>query len=668
MLWGHIDETGDLYAALGFGVKGERLPAHVNLNDLSLDLAEEHFSFQRVGHGTVNLEETTEGWKGRRRHGFLRNLKGDILVGPDALLFINPSLDALRRGKGFTWTKPYMPFQQSLPCFCLVRKSEVRGWHRTRKGLHLVLVATTEVQLVPTAKALFTLTRGEPATGEALKAFGSSEIPNLAGLDKMVDVGLPVPSVLQRRFSIILIFPGVAIAASVILLAVGNRLDDPAGRNLLFFFAVGLLVMSISAVGIAGTLFRGKFRQNRNALNSALWRRTTMFFLENQRDLAAQFVSFSGRHGVALDYGLQSLFRLPEIEPLLRRVETWLPSAYRYAAYLGEVFARDVRARMQTSWGVGSDDVELLLPDIGLSFDVVGYVQRRMGESEILPPSAQFHLWETEAFLLQASQPVDLFCRTGILGEAEARSSTALAELVRDFSRWEGKRVARPFGTFIVRRKAVGGGLFLEYKALVRQSGMIEFDEPRAFGPVLEIPTVQRCTILESRELPLGVEAILGLDLGGEPGQPLVVHALLTNYLDLPAGVLSIGQLADVAVTGIAQSGEFLPPSDYALINPQDRKLVGFASPESQLGAATPQYRVGGTLLNSVPLASEETLVPLSLLTIDIHGIPLRVLADLTSMGGVAVPGNGFKGKVWWQVIVSARLVSAKAAQDPSVR
>jgi len=654
VLWGTLDSQSVLHeVAPSVTGLGEALPAVLRPADLSFEIAEERFQFQRRARASFVLKAAETGWHSRRGTILLPMLytkDANVLVSDEAILLVSGELTPAESRRSALRAALTSPMVRTL---CFLRKSEVKGWRRRGRGLDVYCVMTSEDYMVPSGKATLRLTSRDPEVLSLLRTL-APEAPSPRDLDRSVALGLPRGKPTDVVFLTMLAPVLLALVGFFSALVVALSFS-PGSPPAVASIAVGMVFLFGGLLGAPIVFFLLRRRQKREGatLQDVLWGRAGERFLRTSGALSRQFADWAGRVGVPLDFSPQSIARLPSLEPILQSRAGWLPSVYRYGAYLGEVLMRDVGHRIRGEWLLDEGRLGLGMAETNTVVDVVSYARNRLRGGPSLPPQERYRRWRTVAFLSQAAQPLDLFTSLGIERDRILRDPEVLEEVVESVPRDGERQIQRPFGSYVVRRRPIAEGVFLQYQAILRTEEKEILEEPRALRPIFENPTVNPGAVLEVFELPSQVEALIAADYGGTPGQPLVAVAMVIDYLSVPTGSLGAGQTLPIRLGGIAVSGEFVPPVSGGGAAQAQISGFGLIQPSDPGRPMSPRMRISGIVEAPRTLAQTRDGVTLIAFNVNILGIRFPILADTSRIRGRPIPGYAFSGEVWFQARVS---------------
>lgn len=661
VLWGTLSRDGSIFefepSVTG---RGRTLPGRFRPAEAVLDLAEARFEFRPAGQVVSRLGERSRGWRGRSTRFLIPMGTGELLIRDDALLIVHGSVRQMEAAAapGTSARLKGALVSPTVRTFLLVRRSDVRGWRQKGRSLELFCLATSETLLVPTRKVVLRI-RGPGSSG--LRAFLSSvpEAQDLGALDARVDLRLPTVPVMSFLYLVPLLVALVGLFGS---LGIAIALLPPGspGSGVAIGMGMALLVGGLGAFFIASARMARKAKRAGPNLHRVLEQRSLEQFERDSGRLAREFVEAGRSRNIPLDSSVESLVRVPALEAQL--THAWLPTTYRYAAYLGEVFARDVGSRMHAEWVRFDGGIALRCREVGIDLDVLGYAQARLAGRDAPAPLAKLREWRWVTTLAQSAQPLDLFAALGIQRDQIRRSPDALSEIVAMARRGDSRTVERPFGSFRVVRGAVQPGLWIQFQTLVREEAGERVEEARCLRPVFEADRLQECVILETFELPCGGEALVVADYGGTPGQPLVLTALATDYLAQASGSLGPGQRRTVALGGIALSGEALAPTPGGpTADPASYGSIHPANPSQPLD---PRVRIIGIVETVRAMRAESQNMRAVVLDVNARGLHIPIIADPSFIRGALKPGCGLNAEVWLEIQFE---VSAKPKRDVDV-
>ena len=647
MLWGTLGRDGSLFEFdPSLTGRGRPLPGRFLPDEAVLELAEERIPFRSIGRATYRLLERAHGWKSRSTRFLLPMGTGEVLVGSDAFLVFHGSLSEMRAagrpGASAAMRRAFV--SPAVRSFFLVRRSDLRAWRQRGRWLELLCLAVSEGWLVPTTKVVLRL-RG-PGVSE-LRPFLSSipEARDVNALDAQFDLRLPSVPTMGFIFLVPVLVALVGFFGSLAIELAFTGPGSPAAAAALaagFVFLVGGLLAFFVQVARAGR----KAKRGRPNFVRVVDSRSLEWFERNTGRLAREFVEAGRRWDVVLDSTMESLGHVPAMEPHLS--SRWRPTIYRYAAYLGEVFSRDVASRIHAEWAHDEGLVFLRCRGVGVDLNVLGYAQDRLDGRDPSPPLAKLRAWRGVATLAQSAQPLELFAALGIYRDRILRSPDVLPEIVALARRGGAQTVTRPFGSFVVSRSELVPGVWIQYQTLARDESGERVEEPRSLRPVFEAGRAQEVVVFETFELPSGTEALVVADYGGVPGQPLVLTALATDFLSQPHGSLGPGQRRAVSIGGLAVSGEALPPTPGG--PPADSAHYGSISPANPSQPVDPRVRIVGIVHEVRDLPAAFPLPKTVVLDVSTRGLRIPVLADPSRIRGALTPGCGFSGEVWLEL------------------
>ncbi len=647
MLWAALSKDGFLFEFdPSLTGRGRPLPGRFRAAESVLDFAEERFEFRRVGRVAFRLLERGRGWRSQSTRILLSVRSGELLMRDDAILVVRGSVSEMGEpiDQGVSGQVKRAFVTPAVRTFLLLRRAEVKAWRQRGHWLELFCIATAENLLVPTAKVVFRV-RGSGTA--SLRQFISSvqEVRDLAALDAQFDLRLPS----VRRGPLQLLAPllvGIFGMFGSLLTALAFAV--PGSPSAIAMVGAGIVVLFGGLLGFLVLAARTALetKRIRPKLQRELEARSLQTFEEGTTKLARDFVEACARTGIGLDFTVGSLVRLPGLEAQVPR--QWRPTVYRYAAYLGEVLIRDLGPRMRTEWVRVGGGVFLRSREAGIEYDILGYVTSRLGGTDASSALAKLREWRWVATLAQSAQPIELFVALGIHRDRILRSPDVLSEIVAEARRGEGRTIVRPFGSFSVHRSAVLPGLWIQYQGFLRDEAGERIEEPRCLRPVFSADRTQECVILEAFELPCGGESIIVGDYGGAPGQPLIISALATDHLAQPFGSLGPGQRRTVALGGIVLGGEAVPPtSGTPAIRPSSYGSIQPANPSQ---AVDPRFRFVGTVEDVRTMMAEPPGPSLTILDLNVRGLRIPVLAEVSRVRGTPTPGCGFNGEIWLEL------------------
>jgi len=633
------------------------MPGWFYREGLTLDFCEERFQFHSIGRGSWSVRDTLD-WASRFGGPFLlpAALTGELLAGEEAILLITGDLSTIHTvDEKRDTTLRDLIVEPSVRAFCLLRREEIKGWRGKPTRTDILSVNTSEFWMVPVGKAIVRVGSQDPRVHAFIRGLAS-----MAGNPRALDSEFPIP--LPRRaegrkvFATVISAALFGIVGFVAALTLAMR-NPPGSTAAVTAIAAGMSILLASLVSLPVILVISRARMQRRKRETTRALRSLAFdqFVISAPALAGQFVDAANRRGVRLDFTPGSLSRLTEFEPFTGGPRFDLPSTFRYAAFLGEVLARDLAHRERVSWSFEGGSLYLKFPATGISIDVYTYARGRVQQQEPILPQQKYSEWRNGVHLGQAVQPRILFEALGLETPEEGMSLSSLrgwsARLSED---GELTNVVRPFAEFVVRSLPLGPMLSLKYQAIVRREDNQVWEEPRCLRPILRGQVFRRCTIEFVAEWACDAEATIVADFGGPAGEPLVVPALVSNYLFLPAKSLGGGQIADAALSGVVISGEFLtaPPL------PGHGTIFGSAQATDPANVHSPFSRVKGVVATvTIPPWGNRGLYHFEL---DIGGVRVPMVALARNVRGEPRAGLGFSGEACVQAEVAPAIDSGR--------
>lgn len=664
MIWGVMNNRGQAYE-FPFPHAGT-LPLYFDAENKSFTLAEEYFQLEYVGRSGFRFPVEGPTWGKARQFVHTDSPGGDVLASKDGILLIGGAISKMKQASygGASATAGELFFGKGMHLYCFVRKEEVKGWRSGGNQLDVFLLPRNEIWMIPTAKAIFTLRRPGNEVLELFKTL-APEVQDVDRLDKEVDMDLPPERVSRgKSFWMVLSPILIGLIGMPSTLAVASLFEPGSpgaiasvsvGMALLFGGLIGFFVVWHYVNKVLNPRLLRKFREiNR--------RRFRQEFVRSHRRFANELRQATARYEIPLDYTPRTLHTLVQFERSIQYGghNYWFPSVVRYAAYLGEVFKKDVGHRIHVDWIEFDDRLMFQFAEIGQALDLETYADGRLKGIGERPPDSQYNAWKLDSYVIQAAAPIGVLQLVGLLPQKvdyDASDFWAIAGRACN-----GQRVPykRPFGEFATYRLPVNEGIHIQYNVRVRTEGYLTKEEPLCLRAVFETMMEQECVVMQLAELPCRAEAILFGEFGGTPGQPLVLSALVTDYLSVAPEKLGIGQSRPISMSAVGLSGEFGPPvqMDEGLMQSQGE--FGTSQPYDPTYPLDARFLITGMIEDCRTVSLEGSHDSFHILVVNVQGARFPVLVPDSRCRGTPEKGLAFTG----DILLQARLGRSSAERE----